>query len=125
MSDRQLIDHDTLLTLQEVMEDDFGRLIETYLNDSEDRLSAMQKALASGDGEALRRAAHSFKGSCSNIGAQTLVAHCQHIEQAAANNQLPIHLGTVFAISLLLLKMLFASGKCLPPMVYRSTHGNE
>ena len=88
MSDRQLIDHDTLLTLQEVMEDDFGRLIETYLNDSEDRLSAMQKALAGGDGEALRRAAHSFKGSCSNIGAQTLVAHCQHIEQAAANNQL-------------------------------------
>ncbi|BFM20656.1 Hpt domain-containing protein [Gilvimarinus japonicus] len=88
MSDRQLIDHDTLSTLQEVMEDDFARLIETYLNDSEDRLSAMQKALASGDGEALRRAAHSFKGSCSNIGAATLVAQCQHIESAAANNRL-------------------------------------
>lgn len=88
MSDKQLIDHDTLSTLQEVMEDDFGRLIETYISDSEDRLSTMQKALASADADALRRSAHSFKGSCSNIGAATLVAQCQYIEQSAADGHL-------------------------------------
>ncbi|WP_049721807.1 Hpt domain-containing protein [Gilvimarinus polysaccharolyticus] len=88
MSDNHLIDHEILSTLQDVMGDDFGLLIETYLSDSEGRLSAMQKALASGDAEALRCAAHSFKGSCSNVGATTLAAQCQLIEQAALNKQL-------------------------------------
>ena len=82
------IDHDTLATLREVMEDDFGQLIETFLSDSESRVSHLQRALAEGDSEALRRAAHSLKGSCSNIGASVLGSLCQSIEQAASQGEL-------------------------------------
>ncbi|MDO3382589.1 Hpt domain-containing protein [Gilvimarinus algae] len=88
MSDSHPIDHDTLAALREVMEDDFYHLIETYIGDSEQRLASMQKALAAGNGEEVRRAAHSFKGSCSNLGANGLVSRCQTIEDSAAKGEL-------------------------------------
>ncbi|MDO6745959.1 Hpt domain-containing protein [Gilvimarinus sp. 1_MG-2023] len=77
------IDHETLATLQEVMEEDFQRLIETFLSDSQQRIQDMQKALAAGLAEELRRAAHSFKGSSSNIGANELVRLCKNVEDRA------------------------------------------
>lgn len=88
MSDVPLIDHAMLATLREVMEDDFNHLLETYLSDSSERINAMQKALATSDAEALRRAAHSLKGSCSNLGVQPLMTQCQYIEQQAASGSL-------------------------------------
>lgn len=88
MSDVQHVDHDTLAGLREVMEDDFSQLIETYIADSLARLASLQQALVADDCDAMRRAAHSFKGSCSNIGAALLVSLCQDIEQAAAEGSL-------------------------------------
>lgn len=88
MSGNSHIDHDTLATLQEVMEDDFQHLIETFISDSTQKVSDMQKALAAGVCDELRRAAHSFKGSSSNIGAGGLVALCKSIEDKAAAKDL-------------------------------------
>lgn len=88
MNDEQHVDHDTLAGLQEVMEDDFSQLIETYITDSLSRLTSLQRALVDNDCDAVRRAAHSFKGSCSNIGAAMLVNLCQNIEHAAADGNL-------------------------------------
>lgn len=82
------IDHATLATLQEVMEEEFQRLIETFLNDSQEKIQVMQKALAAGLSEELKRAAHSFKGSSSNIGADELVRICKLIEDQAGCNRL-------------------------------------
>ncbi|MDO3385055.1 Hpt domain-containing protein [Gilvimarinus sp. SDUM040013] len=84
MSANNHIDHDTLATLQEVMEDDFQHLIETFISDSSQKMTDMQRALAAGLSDELRRAAHSFKGSSSNIGAGGLVALCKAIEDKAA-----------------------------------------
>lgn len=88
MSDVQHVNHDTLAALREVMEDEFSHLIETYIADSQARLGRLQRALVEADCDAARRAAHSFKGSCSNIGAAELVHLCQAIEQAAAAGSL-------------------------------------
>lgn len=88
MSDVQHVNHDTLAGLREVMEDEFCHLIETYIADSQVRLGSLQRALVEADCEAVRRAAHSFKGSCSNIGAAGLVHLCQAIEQAAVAGML-------------------------------------
>ena len=88
MSDVQHVNHDTLAGLREVMEDEFCHLIETYIADSQARISSLQRALVEADCDAVRRAAHSFKGSCSNIGAAGLVHLCQTIEQAAAEGVL-------------------------------------
>lgn len=82
------IDHATIATLREVMEGEFAHLIETFINDGKDKIQLMQKALASGLSDELRRAAHSLKGSSSNIGADELVRLCRLIEDQAASDRL-------------------------------------
>ena len=62
------LDEEALAELQDVMEDEFGVLIETYLADSRTRISGLKEAADTGDAERLRKAAHSLKGSCINIG---------------------------------------------------------
>ncbi|MBL4866152.1 MAG: Hpt domain-containing protein [Pseudomonadales bacterium] len=74
------LDMDALQELREVMEDEFGTLIATYLDDSVVRLESLKEALETHDADALRKAAHSFKGSCGNIGAPTLEDLCRQVE---------------------------------------------
>lgn len=82
------LDANVLLTLQQVMEGEYPQLLDAFLGDSEERLRLLQAACQRGEGEALRRAAHSFKGSCSNMGAAQLAEHCQALEEAAQSGQL-------------------------------------
>lgn len=76
----QHVDVDALEELKEVMEDEFDVLITTYLEDSVVRLDSLKMALGSGDPEALRKEAHSFKGSSGNIGAPILAELCRQLE---------------------------------------------
>lgn len=71
------IDHKVLSDLREVMEDGYPQLLETFLEDSERRLSQLHEAK---DASELGMAAHSFKGSSSNMGAMGLAALCQQLE---------------------------------------------
>ncbi|WP_017939564.1 Hpt domain-containing protein [Zestomonas thermotolerans] len=81
--DDQHLDNAVLLGLQEVMEDEYPQLLETFINDSRDRLGTLQQALGAADAQTLRLAAHSFKGSCSNMGAPLLAGLCRQLEDAA------------------------------------------
>jgi len=72
------IDHKVLSDLQEVMEDGYLQLLETFLEDSERRLSQLHEAKSADE---LGMAAHSFKGSSSNMGAVGLAQLCQQLEQ--------------------------------------------
>lgn len=83
MNQTQHVDYDALNALKEVMEDDFAFLIETFLQDSSDRLATFHKLVDAGESvnsDAIRRTAHSFKGSCSNLGAVHLANLCSVIE---------------------------------------------
>jgi len=82
------VDMATLDMLKEVMEDGFVNLLETYINDSKVRLDDLQNALAAGDGEAVRRAAHSLKGSSGNLGANRMAALCLDVENRGKDDQL-------------------------------------
>ena len=79
MTDRH-IDHKLLSDLREVMEDGYLQLVQTFLEDSERRLSQLH---ATRSAEELRVAAHSFKGSSSNMGAVRLANLCQELEDRA------------------------------------------
>ncbi len=81
MSDPHL-DSAVQAALQDVMEAEYPVLLDTFLSDSEERLRLLQQALSQGDGQGLRLAAHSFKGSCSNMGAPLLAALCKQLEEA-------------------------------------------
>ena len=100
MTEKPHLDEEALAELQDVMEDEFEVLIQTYLTDSRDRIASLKEALAAGDADAVARTAHSFKGSCNgdadavartahsfkgsciNIGAPRLGDLCQAAEQA-------------------------------------------
>lgn len=82
------LDSGVLATLQDVMEAEYPVLLDTFLIDSEERLRVLQAACRGGETETLRQAAHSFKGSCSNMGAALLAELCREMEEAAGRDQL-------------------------------------
>jgi histidine phosphotransfer protein HptB len=81
------LDHETLHTLKQVMEDDFSLLIDTFIQDSAERIASLHSLIQGSDIDLIRRAAHSFKGSSSNIGAQYLSALCSAVEKKALANR--------------------------------------
>ena len=79
------IDHRVLNDLREVMEDGYLKLVETFLEDSECRVGQLHAAKSAPE---LRAAAHSFKGSSSNMGATRLALLCGQLEERAQKKQL-------------------------------------
>ena len=77
-----------LATLRDVMENEYPVLLDTFIVDSEERLRGLQQGLEWADAQALRLAAHSFKGSCSNMGAPLLASLCKQLEEAGRREQL-------------------------------------
>lgn len=82
------LDCETLTMLKQVMEDDFALLIDTFVQDSTDRISTLRNVITAVDADLIRRAAHSFKGSSSNIGALHLAELCSVLEKKALKNNL-------------------------------------
>ncbi|HWT69075.1 MAG TPA: Hpt domain-containing protein [Pseudomonas sp.] len=79
------LDPDVLSALRDVMEDEFSTLIDTFLTDSEQRLRQLAVAV---DAPQLLEAAHSFKGSSSNMGAVRLAGLCHDLEHRAKERNL-------------------------------------
>jgi HPt (histidine-containing phosphotransfer) domain-containing protein len=83
MNGIQHLDYDALNTLKDVMEDDFGFLIQTFLQDSNERIATLHELLDGENADLIRRTVHSFKGSCSNLGALRLASLCSVVEHKA------------------------------------------
>lgn len=69
--------------LRELMDDEFALLIDTFIEDGEARLAQLPVLIDGPDD--LRRAAHSFKGGASNIGAVALASLCARLEAMPAD----------------------------------------
>jgi HPt (histidine-containing phosphotransfer) domain-containing protein len=67
------------------MGEDFALLVQTFAKDSGQRIEAIQEAVTADDADALRRAAHSFKGSSGNMGAPELAELCRTLEELGRN----------------------------------------
>lgn len=87
VSDNHL-DRSVLIALQDIMEGDYPVLLDTFVADSEERLRVLQSAQQTLDAQAIRHAAHSFKGSCSNMGAKVLAESCRELEDLARRGDL-------------------------------------
>ena len=79
------LDSEVLSGLQEVMEGDYPKLLDTFLDDSQKRVEALR--MARDDAKALGRIAHSFKGSSGNLGAVRLARLCQRLAAESAKAQ--------------------------------------
>jgi len=84
----EYLDTATLDELKQVMGDEFTLLIETFSNDSVLRIDSIKAAVESSEPEAIRRTAHSFKGSASNMGAPRLTELCRMMEELGYNGQI-------------------------------------
>lgn len=62
--------------------------IDSYVADTDTLLASMRHALATGNAEELRRAAHSLKSNSATFGALRLTALCAHLEEQAAAGEL-------------------------------------
>lgn len=83
------IDPDTLNILRDELDpEDLIPIITLYLNNLPHRIVAIQTALANQDGAALARAAHPLKSSSRQLGALSLGALCETLEQAGHANTL-------------------------------------
>jgi HPt (histidine-containing phosphotransfer) domain-containing protein len=67
-----------------------------FLNDTEQRLSAMTQAFTSGDTETVRREGHALKGSCLELGADRMARFCEDLSMAAQHDNLD-EVGAVIA----------------------------
>ena len=88
MNERAHLDDEALAELREVMDDDFAVLITTFIEDSAVRIAALKRTLESAEAEAFSKAAHSFKGSCINIGAPLLGELCLEAERMGRTGDL-------------------------------------
>jgi HPt (histidine-containing phosphotransfer) domain-containing protein len=61
----------------------FEELLESFFEDSPEQLGIARKALAEGNAETLRRAAHSLKSNSANFGALALSQKCKDLEELA------------------------------------------
>jgi len=80
MSDQPHLDTEALEELRDVMEDEFNSLIETFITDADKKLVALKEAIDANDASEVGKVSHSFKGSCSNIGAPMLSDLCRQSE---------------------------------------------
>lgn len=88
MTIRSHLDEEALAELKEVMEDQFDVLIQTFIEDSRDRIATLWQALETGNNDGFMRSAHSLKGSSSNIGAPQLGLLCAQAEEAGRAGQM-------------------------------------
>ncbi len=68
--------------LRDLMQDDYRLLVETFLTDALRRLTDLREALSAERWDAFRQSAHSFRGSCGNMGALALEQACCAAERA-------------------------------------------
>ena len=67
-----------------------AEMIELFLFDAPARLGKLRAALEEQDPGGVAAAAHSFRSSCGNLGAERCRAACERIELAAAQQQLSL-----------------------------------
>jgi HPt (histidine-containing phosphotransfer) domain-containing protein len=65
-------------------EDVLGELLDLFVQDTRVRLATIRSALASGDAEARRLAAHALKGSAGNVGASRVARLAASVEKGGA-----------------------------------------
>ncbi|MEE8526894.1 MAG: response regulator, partial [Thermoanaerobaculia bacterium] len=81
------IDRDKILQLRQLEQETTSglveRLLDVFLRSSAADITAMRRAIGGQDRPRLREAAHHLKGSCGNLGADTLAALSEQLESSA------------------------------------------
>lgn len=80
----EILNESQFQELKDLLEDDFVELIETFIVDSQKRITIIKQAFADADNTLGYETAHSLKGASANLGATQLTDLCyklQHVCQ--------------------------------------------
>jgi histidine phosphotransfer protein HptB len=83
-----IIDSDTVAELIEIMGDDMLMLIESFIKDSQFKITQLDTLNWHTEQDAIFRLAHSLKGASLNIGLVAFANYCELIERQARAHQL-------------------------------------
>lgn len=94
MGEVDVLDRQLIAELRDIMGPEFPVLVQAYLRDAEARMQELRTALGTlpsreddaaeaRDAESARRAAHTLKGSSSNLGAVRVTRLCAELEELA------------------------------------------
>ena len=87
----EIIDRSVLAALSESVGEEFvGELIDTFMEEAPSMFLDMKQALATGDADGFRRAAHSLKTNANTFGAIGLAEQAKELEYRARENDLNI-----------------------------------
>lgn len=62
-------------------------LLDMYVADTTEKLSEADQAVGAGDNEALKKVAHTMKGTSVNIGANTMGSLCERLQRMATTGE--------------------------------------
>jgi len=82
------LDIGALQDLKEIMEGEFETLVNTFISDSRNKVQELGEILQSQDTDALRKVAHSLKGSSSNVCAFRLSEFARQLEMMGKEEKL-------------------------------------
>lgn len=89
-----VLDPDVLSELRELLEDGYGELLQSYLDDLASQIEALELALMSGAATTLGQIAHKLKSASGSVGARRLSALAFELEQMGkagdVSNALPV-----------------------------------
>jgi len=87
----EIIDRSVLVALSEAVGEEFvEELIDTFSEEAPGMFLEMEHALATGDADGFRRAAHSLKTNANTFGATGLAEQAKELEYMARENDLHI-----------------------------------
>lgn len=78
-----VLDFTMIEQLKALMEDDFWLLINTFIDDGDNRIKQLEAAFQASDQQQIMEIAHSLKGSSSNLGATILSDLCYQLQTQA------------------------------------------
>lgn len=78
----EIIDDKQFDEVRDLFEEDFAGLLQTYIEDSKQRINVMQKALSANDNAGCFESSHALRGASATIGATQLVALSGELESA-------------------------------------------
>ncbi len=78
-----VIDVGTLESLAEIMGDDMGMLLETYIDDCSGKVTSICEMNLATQQDDIFKMAHSLKGSSNNVGATEFADYCAEVERLA------------------------------------------
>ena len=80
-ANEEIINHEQFEDMRDLLEEDFGDLIQVYINDSYQRVALLRVAQQEDDNANGFESAHALKGASATLGTTQLVRLCRQLQE--------------------------------------------